>query len=152
MYKPLQTEWESFFFPSRRPRPSPFWRGILQLPSYALRLWWYGYLVSFHITVTKHECHGLWNHRQIDCLLSCLLGSHFLFYTNSCWSCGVAGDITELRLSRDWIVNSLSLNRRPFADDIFECIFLNENVWISIKISSKFFLRVQLTIFQHWFR
>ena len=47
-HKPLQTEWESFFFPSRRPRPSPFWRGILQVPSYALPLctccearpWW----------------------------------------------------------------------------------------------------------------
>ena len=25
-----------------------------------------------------------------------------------------------------------------FADDIFKCIFLNENVWISIKISLKF--------------
>ena len=24
------------------------------------------------------------------------------------------------------------------ADDIFECIFLNENVWISINISLKF--------------
>ena len=38
IYKPLQTEWEPFFFPSRRPRPSPFWRGILQVPSYALPL------------------------------------------------------------------------------------------------------------------
>ena len=27
---------------------------------------------------------------------------------------------------------------RHFADDIFKCIFLNENVWISIKISLKF--------------
>ena len=37
-------------------------------------------------------------------------------------------------------LNSLRprLNRRPFADDIFKCIFLNENVWISIKISLKF--------------
>ena len=25
-----------------------------------------------------------------------------------------------------------------FADDIFKCIFLNENVWILIKISLKF--------------
>ena len=24
------------------------------------------------------------------------------------------------------------------ADDIFKCIFLNENIWISIKISLKF--------------
>ena len=29
-------------------------------------------------------------------------------------------------------------NRRHFADDIFKCIFLNENVWISIKISLNF--------------
>ena len=24
------------------------------------------------------------------------------------------------------------------ADDIFKCIFLNENIWISLKISQKF--------------
>ena len=35
-----------------------------------------------------------------------------------------------------------------FADN-FKCIFLNENVWISIKI---WFLWAQLTVFQHWFR
>ena len=29
-------------------------------------------------------------------------------------------------------------NGRDFADDIFKCIFLNENVWISLKISRKF--------------
>ena len=29
-------------------------------------------------------------------------------------------------------------NGRLFADDIFKYIFLNENVWISIKISPKF--------------
>ena len=29
-------------------------------------------------------------------------------------------------------------NRRHVADDIFKCIFLNENVWIPIKISLKF--------------
>ena len=42
--------------------------------------------------------------------------------------------------SRQYQLNSLRprLNRRPFADDIFKCIFLNENEWISIKISLKF--------------
>ena len=30
------------------------------------------------------------------------------------------------------------LNGRHFADDIFKCIFLNENAWIAIKISLKF--------------
>ena len=29
-------------------------------------------------------------------------------------------------------------NGRHFSDDIFKCIFLNENVWISIKIPVKF--------------
>ena len=29
-------------------------------------------------------------------------------------------------------------NGRHFADDIFKCIFWNENVWISFKISMKF--------------
>ena len=29
-------------------------------------------------------------------------------------------------------------NGRHFPDDIFNCIFLNENVWISIKIALKF--------------
>ena len=29
-------------------------------------------------------------------------------------------------------------NGRHFPDDIFKCIFLNENVWFSIKISLKF--------------
>ena len=29
-------------------------------------------------------------------------------------------------------------NGRRFADDIFKCIFLNENEWISLKISLKF--------------
>ena len=37
-------------------------------------------------------------------------------------------------------VNTLrpTRNRRHFADDIFKCIFVNENVWISINISLKF--------------
>ena len=32
-------------------------------------------------------------------------------------------------------------NGRHLADDIFECIFLNENVYIAIKISLKFDLK-----------
>ena len=38
------------------------------------------------------------------------------------------------------IVNTLRprQNGRHFPDDIFKCIFLNENIWISIKISLKF--------------
>ena len=29
-------------------------------------------------------------------------------------------------------------NEQHFADDIFKCIFFNENVWVAIKISLKF--------------
>ena len=36
------------------------------------------------------------------------------------------------------------LNRRHFADDIFKCIFENENEWISPKISMKFVPNVQI--------
>ena len=34
--------------------------------------------------------------------------------------------------------NTLRQDGRHFPDDIFKCIFLNENVWISIRISLKF--------------
>ena len=58
-------------------------------------------------------------------------------------------------------------NEQHFADDIFKRIFFNENVWISIfsnvfssmkmfefrlKFHWSLFPRVQLTMFQHWFR
>ena len=45
-----------------------------------------------------------------------------------------------LYLNRTWWVNTLrtTQNGRHFADDIFKCIFLNENIWIPIKISLKF--------------
>ena len=47
-----------------------------------------------------------------------------------CWShCALANLVNTLRPRQD---------SRHFADDIFKCIFLNENVWIPIKISLKF--------------
>ena len=43
-------------------------------------------------------------------------------------------------IESDFIFNILRprQNERHFADDIFKCILLNENVWIPIKISTKF--------------
>ena len=35
-------------------------------------------------------------------------------------------------------------NGRRFADDTLKCIFLNENTWISLKISLKFVPKVQI--------
>ena len=36
-------------------------------------------------------------------------------------------------------------NGRYFADDIFKCIFLNENAWILLKISLKFVPKVRIS-------
>ena len=43
-------------------------------------------------------------------------------------------------LTHIWVINTLRprRNEQHFADDVFKCIFFNENVWISIKISLKF--------------
>ena len=48
------------------------------------------------------------------------------------------GALNQQRL--DCLLNTLrtTQNGRHFPDDIFKYIFLNENVWISIKISLKF--------------
>ena len=45
-----------------------------------------------------------------------------------------------------WWINTLRprQNGRLFADDVFKCIFLNENVWISLKISLKFLPKVPI--------
>ena len=44
------------------------------------------------------------------------------------------------RVHHSIIVNTLRLRQdgRHFSDDIFKCIFLDENIWISIKILLKF--------------
>ena len=43
-------------------------------------------------------------------------------------------------------------NGRHFADDIFRCIFVNENFVSWLKFHWSFVLRVQLTITQQWLR
>ena len=52
------------------------------------------------------------------------------------------------------VINSLRprQNGRRFADDLFKCIFLNENARISIKISLKFIPKGPINNIQHWFR
>ena len=46
----------------------------------------------------------------------------------------------------EWVINTLRLrqNRRHFADYILKCIFLNENVSISMKIPLKFIPKVPI--------
>ena len=47
-------------------------------------------------------------------------------------NCRVAGEMRPINTLRP------RQNGRHFADDIFKCIFLNENVWFLIKISLNF--------------
>ena len=54
-----------------------------------------------------------------------------------------------------WTLNTLKprQNGHHFPGDMFKCIFLNENVSISIKISLKFVLKGPInSIPAHWFR
>ena len=55
---------------------------------------------------------------------------------NQCWP----SSMSPCGITRDQWINTLRprQNGRHFADDIFKCIFLNENVWIPIKIWMKF--------------
>ena len=52
------------------------------------------------------------------------------------------------------IIKTLRLrqNGRHFADDILKCIFLMKMYGLWLKFHWSLLLRVQLTIFQHWFR
>ena len=59
------------------------------------------------------------------------------------------GEMWAIKVCYVWF-NTLRLrqNGRRFADDIFKCIFLNENVWIPIKISLKFVPKGQINKIQ----
>ena len=69
--------------------------------------------------VLKSLCFAKWNKKLHICTLQ------IIFF-------GIQLSINTLRPGQ---------NGRHFADDIFKCIFLNENVWIPIKISLKFVLK-----------
>ena len=55
-------------------------------------------------------------------------------------------NIVPILRAHDGFVNTLRprQNGRHFADDIFKCIFLNENAWILLKISLKFVPKVRI--------
>ena len=60
------------------------------------------------------------------------------------------------RQSQSWLqtndIISAGQNGGHFTDDIFRLIFVNDKFCILIKVHWNLFLRVQLTISQHWFR
>ena len=66
------------------------------------------------------------------------------------------GTVTA-RGSRKWSVQYIN-TLRPRQDcqhspnDILKCVFLNDNYEFQLRCHWSLFLKVQLTIFQHWFR
>ena len=56
--------------------------------------------------------------------------------------------LPTIDVTRHQWVNTL----KRFRIQQFQMHFINENVWISIKISLNLFHRIQLAIFQRWFR
>ena len=72
------------------------------------------------------------------CYLRTVNESNCLIY----WLWGLPLPFLQIGLSSNTLLGFNTLrprqNGRHFADDIFQCIFLNENAWISLKISLKF--------------
>ena len=98
--------------------------------------WWLGAINHYldHCWVSSTGTNELKQSNQVINLLKNLL-------QQACYSLHMSvryGDIL-------W-VNTLRprQNCHHFADDIFKCIFLNKNVWISIKISLKFVPKGQI--------
>ena len=94
-------------------RPLNFWATLLVASKISLRLLWW--------PPTEHQC---------------VLIYRCVFTHVCCWLFSVGNKVTTTTTK----LNTLRPRQdgRHFADDIFKCIFLNENVWILIKISLKF--------------
>ena len=93
------------------------------------------------ITGMSHDCHGIWNHQQLNCLKIQRKYKSFTLLTLCDWNplirvdSALNGPIVQMH----YHVNTLGPRQdgRHFRGAIFKCISLNENIWISIKISLK---------------
>ena len=106
-------------------------------------------LASKTTAVTSHECHGHSYHQQLDSMFSNLskLTTKKTSTLLALWegNASVTDGLPSQRGSdvlpcHDFIVTlhyhiGPRQNRRHFANDIFKCIFFNENVLIPIQIS-----------------
>ena len=101
------------------------------------------------------ECHGIWNHQHL--IENIKVPRHWLLRGNppvtdgfpsqrasnaenvsTWWHHHAGSSLEETKASHLFNTLRLRQNGRHFPDDIFKWIFLNENVWILIKISLKF--------------
>ena len=143
-------------------RKNDFWITCLRISIYnrileALKRVWSLFSYQFTANGWLHTVDVISNdfticeYGQIEIYLGILSNYYFILNTKvfrMLWS--VFCDVDWYRT----LYNTLrtSQNERHLADDIFKCIFLNENVWFPIKFHWNLFLRVELTKIQHWFR
>ena len=71
------------------------------------------------------------------------LGNVLIAFTGICYETGFNMKWWYFQLQQQWVLLKINTlrpgeNGRHFPDDIFKCIFLNEDIWISIKFSLKF--------------
>ena len=95
----------------------------------------------FHVMTSSCSKNQFWESPSLGCqapyVIDYYLGFHLI------WS-GLASYPSVNTHTKSWRFSGRINSSRPrpnrlhFADDIFKCIFLNENIWIPIKISLKF--------------
>ena len=99
----------------------------------------YGLVITLILSDPRSIYHNhtykLFSFNSTRCFMKATI-EHFPHYRfTSAYNAETTGAISTF-----WMFNILRprQNGRHFADDIFKCIFLNENIWILIKISLKF--------------
>ena len=96
-------------------------------------------------------CHTQWWQQQHDDVMAWKHDPHYWDFGNNNHDkdflmSAMAYFLCPRRWTSNWVARDLSplntlrprQNGRHFTDDIFKCIFLNENVWIPVKITLKF--------------
>ena len=98
-----------------------------------------------YLIIPKLPRYQLWSWERIYNFIKHFYWCNYLSMLRF-WLINVSKMAQEIRITMNSpeinskIVNTLRprKNGRHFPDDIFKCIFFNENVWISIKSSLKF--------------
>ena len=86
------------------------------------------------------------SHFQTHCKVFILLKCHWNLFRCVAIRISIGASAWRYQVITWSSVNTLRprQNGRHFPDDIFKCIFLNENEWISIEISLKFIPKGQI--------
>ena len=110
-----------------------------------------GYFDMYIMIVVLHLCSSItldsaskicFNSYEMD-----IRRRHEAINLHTCWT-SLRSLLTHICVTRSWCVNTVrpTQNGRHFPDDIFKCIFLNENVyWFRLKYHWSLFPRVQLS-------